>query len=189
MKKTYQSIEYIIANLMFVLTIFFLSIGAVIIQYLQVDNGFERLLFSQEIFRFLLILWLIFFLERIINLIFCDNKRTWKSYLGMFFTILLPPLRLTAMRCDNQKYIWFFGWQLVTPSLYEYFEKRFLYPIFVISLLMIPLWVIEIFFSAKISQHPWLYHLLNFGNAFIWGLFVFEAKVCSANFCLELNLS
>ncbi|MDM8557771.1 hypothetical protein [Candidatus Parabeggiatoa sp. HSG14] len=174
MKKIYQSIEYIVAKTMFVLTIIFLLLAAVIIQYLQVDSGMEQLPFSHQMVNILLMIWPFFFLERMIHLIFCDKKRTWKSYLALFFISLLPPLRLATQRCDVQKYIWFFGWQLVTPALYERFEKQFLYPIFIISLLMIPFWVTEIIFPAKMTQYPWLYHLLNFSNAFIWGLFVAE---------------
>ncbi len=161
------------AKFMFFLTIVFLSLGAIVIQYLQVDDGLERLPYSQQIVEILLILWPIFFLERLFSLIFC-GKRTWKSYLASFFITLLPPLRLATRRCNDQESMWFFSWQTVTPDLYARLEKKFLYPIFVVSVLMIPFWIGEIFFPAKISSHPWLYHLLSIGNALVWALFVIE---------------
>ncbi|MEK8020030.1 MAG: hypothetical protein VSS75_024415 [Candidatus Parabeggiatoa sp.] len=61
MSQLYQSIEHLIAKIMFYLTILFLSLVPIIIQYLQIDNGLERLLFSQEIVTLLWVLWPIFF--------------------------------------------------------------------------------------------------------------------------------
>jgi hypothetical protein len=175
MTKIYQSIEHIIARIMFFLTIIFLSLVAIILQYLQIDNGLELLPYSRQLISILLILWPFFFLDRILYLIFC-NKRTWKSYVGLFLITLLPPLHLAARRCDDQTYIWWdFNWQLVTPSLYEHIEKRFLYPILIFSLFMIPIWIIEIFLpQSSLTMHLLLYHLINMGNALIWGLFTTE---------------
>lgn len=156
---------------MFFLTIAFLVLAAIIIQYLQMDDGFEQLRYAQQIIVLLVIIWPIFFLERVFQLIFCRN-RTWKSYLAPFIITLLPPLRLATRSCDDQ--LWLFGWHVVTNDLYARFEKQFLYPIFIVSVLMIPFWVTEMFFPAKISSLPWLYHLLNLGNALVWALFVIE---------------
>jgi len=66
MSQFYQSIEHLIAKVMFYLTILFLSLVAIIIQYLQIDNGLDRLLFSRQIVTVLWILWPLFFLERLI---------------------------------------------------------------------------------------------------------------------------
>jgi len=60
----------------------------------------------------------------------------------------------------------------VDKSLYQRIEKQFLYPILLISLIMIPFWIMEIF--EKTSIHPLLYHIINWGNAVIWGLFLTE---------------
>ncbi len=64
MSQLYQSIEHLIAKIMFYLTILFLSLVPIIIQYLQIDNGLDRLLFSQQIVTLLWVLWPIFFLYR-----------------------------------------------------------------------------------------------------------------------------
>lgn len=173
MTITYQSIEHFIAITMFYLTIIFLSLVAIIIQYLQVEHGFEQLPNSQQLIDILLMLWPLFFLERLGYLICCAQK-TWNSYLTLFAITLLPPLRLTAERCHEQKYIWLLDWQLVNQSLYERLEKRFLLPILLVSLIMVPFWITEIFLPQKISAHPLLYHLINLGNAVIWVLFVTE---------------
>lgn len=174
MTKIYQSIEHIIAKIMFFLTIFFLWLVAILVQYLQIDNGLERLPFSQQIIAILWILWPIFFLERLLYLICCD-KKTWKNYVAVFVITFLPPLRIAAKRCNDTTYIWWNGnWQLVNQSLYEHLEKNFLYPILFISFFMIPFWVTEILFSQIIDTYFVLYHLMNLGNALVWGLFVIE---------------
>lgn len=178
MSQFYQSIEHIIAKVMFYLTIFFLSLVAIIIQYLQIDNGLDRLLFSQEIVTVLWLLWPLFFLERLFYLIFCHHK-TWKTYLNLFLITLIPPLRLAARRCDEQNSIWWNNrWELVNKTLYKRIEKQFLYPILFISLFMIPFWISEILFSETIyTTYGLLYMMTNLGNALIWGLFVTEFTI------------
>ncbi len=173
MNKIYQSIEPIIAKVMFFLTILFLALIAIIIQYLQTDNGPQRLFCFQQIVYLLYILWPVFFLERILYLIFC-KQTTWKSFIALFVITIIPPLRLTTRRCNAHEYIWWDNnWQLVNDLLYNHIEKKFLYPILVMSLIMIPFWLLEIFYP-KISSLTFLYHLINFGNALIWGVFVSE---------------
>ncbi|RKZ36131.1 MAG: hypothetical protein DRQ41_14915, partial [Gammaproteobacteria bacterium] len=160
--KLYKNIEQYIAKVMFVLTIIFISLFAITIQYLQVEGGLERLPFSQVIINLLFILSPIFFLERLLFFIICHKKK----YVAHFFIALIPPLRLAARRCDDKEYIWWNGdWQLVDKSLYQRIEKQFLYPILLISLIMIPFWIMEIF--EKTSIHPLLYHIINWGNAVI----------------------
>jgi hypothetical protein len=39
---------------------------------------------------------------------------------------------------------------------------------------MIPFWITEIFYPAKMTTHPSFIHLINRGNALIWVLFVTE---------------
>ncbi len=174
MTKIYQYIELTIARVMFVLTIFFLSLVAILIQYLQTSNGLERLPRHQEMIDLLVILWPIFFLERILDLFFCP-KKTWKNYVAQFFVALLPPLRLAVKRCKEEEYIlWDFNWHFVDKSLCDHIEKRFLYPILAFSIVMIPFWMSEIFFPQQITRYPLIYHIINLGNAFIWGLFVIE---------------
>ncbi len=171
--KIFKNLEFMIAKVMFFLTIIFISLIAIIIQYMQLDHGFEQHPFFQALIDILLILWVFFFLERVLVLICCKERRN--KYVAHFFIALLPPLRLAARRCDDKEYIWWiYHWQLVDQSLYQSIEKRFLYPILAISLLMIPFWIAEIIFKTGIETHPFLYHIINWGNALIWGLFTSE---------------
>jgi hypothetical protein len=175
MKKIYKNFESLIAKLMFVITIIFLFLIALLIQYLQTDKGFELLPYSEQIITILLILWPIFFIERLLYLIFCDEKKTWKSYLSPLLVTLFPAIHLVTRPCGKQEYIlWSFRWQLVTPDLYTHIEKKFLYPILIISIIMIPFWITEIFYPNKLTTHPLFHHLINRGNALIWVLFVTE---------------
>jgi voltage-gated potassium channel len=175
MKKIYKKFEYFIAKLMFVITIIFLFLIALMIQYLQTDKGFELLPYSEQIITITLILWPIFLFERLFYLIFCDDKKTWKNYLSPLLVTLFPALHLVTRPCGKQEYIlWSFRWQLVTPELYKQIEKTFLYPILIISIIMIPFWITEIFYPEKMTVHPLFHHLINRGNALIWVLFVTE---------------
>ncbi len=175
MKKIYKKFEYFIAKLMFVITIIFLFLMAVIIQYLQTDHGFQHLPYSQTIITIILILWPMFFIERVFYLIFCDDKKTLINYLNPLFITLFPALHLATRACGKREYIlWNFRWNLVTADLYTYIEKRFLYPILLISIIMIPFWITEIFYPERLSNHPVFIHIINQGNALIWVLFVTE---------------
>lgn len=173
MGSFYSKIETLIAKTMFFLAILFLSIAAVIIQYMQTEAIFAKLPYTLQMIDILLKLWVIFFLERILYIIFCGHI-TWKNYVNSALMLIFPPLRLAARRCHHKRFIWFLGWQPVSKQSYEALEKKFLLPILFISLFMIPFWITEIFFPQRISSHDVLYHLINLGNAIIWGLFVAE---------------
>ncbi len=171
-KTIKHTIEKLISKLMLIITVIFLSILAILIQYLQTDHGFERLYHAQSMVNILEVLWLILGIERILYLLFCYEK-TGKNLLLTIIIILIPPLRLASRKCNKPDYIfWNLEWQLVDEKLYTNIEKRFLYPIFVILFFMIPFWIIEIF-SIDFSN-LWLFHLLNIGNAIVWSLFVIE---------------
>jgi voltage-gated potassium channel len=172
MFKIEQFIEFLGAAIMFLVTIVFLTALAIIIQYIQIESGLERLLYAQQLVTLLLICWPIFAVEQIISLIFCQH--TWKSYFRLIFVILLPPIRLATRRCNHSDSIWLFGWRLINSSLYTELEKRFLFPILLLSLFMIPFWVTELFSPDKLNNRWLLYHIINLGNALIWELFVIE---------------
>ena len=176
MGNSYQTIKHniekIISIFMLILTVVFLSISAVLIQYLQTDHGFEHLYYSELMIDILVVLWSIFGIERLLHFLFCCEK-TGKFFLLTLIMILIPPLRLASRRCHDKEYIfWDFKWQLVGQELYTHIEKRFLYPILVVSVFMIPFWITEIFYGNFFNS--WLFHALNIGNAIIWSLFVTE---------------
>ncbi len=176
MGNSYQTIRHIIGKLiikfMLIITVIFLFISAVLIQYLQTDHGFERLYYAQLMVDILKILWLTIAIERLLYLLFCYEKNG-KNLLFISIMILIPPLRLASRNCYKKDYIfWNLKWRLINQELYTHIEKRFLYPILVISFFMIPFWIIEIF-SINFSN-LWFFHLLNIGNAIIWSLFVAE---------------
>jgi len=192
----YQDIETSMNRIMFLLTLFFLGIVAVLVQYLQIEQPlvihehldhlsyFNRLVlmadrdlahlpYNEILISILLALWSLLIIERVLYLIFCQYK-TWKSFFACLVIMLLPPLRLTSRRCHQQHYIWFFDWHLITPNLYHWLEKTFLFPILIISFFMMPFWITGIFFHDKLITYPILYHIHHLGNALIWGLFVCE---------------
>lgn len=171
--KFYQSIEHLIAFFLFICTLLFISLLAITIQYLQTEKGFEFFSSLPILFDSLLILWLIIFIERLIYLSFCQ-----KNIISVILTVCLPPLRLASQRCHPTKFIWLpYHWRTVDDLLYTRLERKFLYPIFICSLVMMPVWLFEIFWPQYLLSHPLFYHLATLGNAIIWGLFVIEFVV------------
>lgn len=182
MNKFIIFVKCYIETTMFVLTVIFLLLVAIIIQYLQSEEMLSRLPYLQLMIGILLVSWPIFFIERLLYLVFCPY-RTWKTYLGALLISLFPPCRLAARRCADQSYIWcVFGWRLVDYSLVitinqrleTRIEKQFLFSGLLLAALMIPFWIIEIFIPKTLIKYYFIYHLLNIGNALIWALFVAE---------------
>jgi len=162
------SAEYLVQLIMFWLTIIFLSLASIFVEYGPTEAFF--LPYAPQMATILLILWPTFFIEQIVSWGFCH--KTWKSCLAL---TLFPPLRLAMRRCHQETQIWWnFRWQLVDPALYYRLERRFMFPLLILSLIMIPFWIIEIFFPRKMLVYPLLYHFIHLGNALIWGLFVTE---------------
>jgi len=182
MNKFIIFVKCYIETSMFVLTVIFLLLVAIIIQYLQTEEMLSRLPYSQLMIGILLVSWPIFVIERLLYLVFCPY-RTWKTYLGVLLVGLFPPCRLAARRCAAQSYIWCVsGWRPLDDSLFTpinqrietRIEKRFLFSGLLLAALMIPFWIIEIFIPETLIKYYFIYHLLNIGNALIWALFVAE---------------
>lgn len=170
----YAALEYYIARLMFILSVVFLSLSAVLIQYSQIIDPSNLLPYHDIIFIILLSIWPIFWLERGLAFIFCE-KQTWRGGLFSLWIMILPPLHFATRRCHDHDYIWLFNnWRLVDIVLYERLEKKFLYVILILSALMLPLWLIELFIPTFIQKYIFLEHLFHLGNALVWGLFVAE---------------
>lgn len=169
-------VEFYVTVFAFWLTLSFIGILALFIQYLQVD-AIPLQSTHLDYFKSLLIgLWLGIAAERIGWIMLCWHWN-FGNFLMSLLIILVPPFRLAARRCHAQPYIWWNDWQLVDNVLYNQLERKFLYPILSLSLLMIPLWIIDLFFSQHVVMTPVFYHVLTLGNALIWGLFVVEFTI------------
>ncbi len=169
--------------LMFILTVVFLALAAVIIQYLQIHENLKQLTYLADLIKALLFLYPIFWLERVIFIFRCHLKKlaTWKTYLFAISVALFPPLRLAAKPCTDSQQIWFIDhWQLLELPLLDNIqlqqntEKKFLFWVLTLSVFMIPLWLTELFMPIEMTIYPILYHILTLGNALIWGIFVAE---------------
>lgn len=170
----YQKLETLLATAMFFLAILFLAVAAVLVQYLQTDFSFKILPYLDEMFHFLFGLWWLFLGERLIYLIFCADRGL-KTLLFSLFILLFPPLHLAARRCGVPPAIWIYPqWHQIDSILFEELETWFLYVTLAVSLLMLPFWIIEIFYAEMLYENLLLHHLVNLGNALIWGVFVAE---------------
>jgi len=169
----YQYYEKYITFFMISITIVFLALNAIVIQYLQNDDAFTRVPHLTLIVDIILKLWLLFPLERLFYLLFCPRV-TPINYINALLIITMPPTRFAARRCHRKEYIWYFGWQPVDKVLCARVEKNFLYGILVVCIFMLPFWMLEIFSPTTISENDYFYHITNLGNATVWGLFVAE---------------
>jgi len=170
----YERLEFFIYRIMFMMTVVFLAIAAVLVQYLQRPELHSSILFYDEMGVLLFAIWPLFIIERLVYVVLCD-KKTWRTTIMMVIIMLVPPLRLAARRCHHKESIWLINhWAVVTDDFYEYLEKRFLYALLILSLLMIPFWSLELFLPKFLNSNPVLFHLVNLGNAVVWASFVFE---------------
>jgi voltage-gated potassium channel len=174
MKNFIRYLRLYLPPVMYVLTISFTALLAVIVQYLLADYVFQRVPLIDELIYLLFIIWPIFWAERIIALLICPSHGR-KPYALAFGIALFPPIRLAVRKCFAPEYIWLGnGWRLIDDALLEAMEKRFLYIIIGVSSFMLPFWGYEIFYPQVLLNDKLFYHFITLGNALVWGLFVVE---------------
>jgi voltage-gated potassium channel len=96
-----------------------------------------------------------------------------RSYLLYCF---LPPLRLGARDAQTGQMIWLprLGWTKVDLRLRDRIEKAFSLPMIVIALMVLPLMMIEHFWSDRLETNVSLASLTHTATGLIWLAFTFE---------------
>lgn len=171
-----------LTRMMFFFAVLFLILSAILVQYSQTNQALEFLHFADLFWVILLYLWPVFIAERLLVLVLC-NQWNWPKLIFSGLVMVLPPFYLAMRRCDNRNYFFYANkWRLISYHLERHIEKRFVFWILTASVLMIPFWVIEVFFFQFALENLFLIHIISLGNAVVWGLFV-------AEFIIEISIT
>jgi hypothetical protein len=182
---------------------FFLSLGALILSGLLIMYGSEEASFKPEnriahqLFWLAMGIWPVFMLEYVYKL-WLAYKKNDSTYLLIVhgLAMLFPPARLVIGSLAKPNLIWLpiLGWSKVNPSLEKLLKKKFLLPILVLGLLMVPALLIEIKFKSQVietfPQIDFAFWLQTF-HALVWAGFALEFMVLISitedkkNYCVK----
>ena len=168
---------------------FWLSFAALFMSGLLIMHGSEEETFApnhrivDELVWVALAIWPLFVLEFLIKLRL-GLKEGKSKYLVLLhgLAIIFPPSRLVMGSIANTDLIWlpFAHWTKVNLALEKFLKKKFLVPILILGLLMIPALLIEIKFNNQILKlFPNLdlpFSLQTF-HAMVWVGFAFEFMI------------
>ena len=125
----------------------------------------------------LLGLWPVFFAELLKD--FWLRDRSLPFFVQHRFAWLFcvfPPLRLCRRDREEEDRIWFpvLGWQKANYQLRKRLDRAFSVPMVFVSLLILPVLVLQFFFMQEVAEHPLLRFVLHFNAGLIWFCFAFE---------------
>lgn len=123
------------------------------------------------------LLWPIFLLEATGRLLLASpERRTWKMVSYLLATGLFPPLRMTGWSVVRPNHAWlpWLRWQEVNFDLEKRIEHAFSGPMFFMAFMILPVLVVEYYWSDAIENMPALGVFLNFSVAVIWMAFTTE---------------
>ncbi|MEM1135577.1 MAG: hypothetical protein AAGI07_07030 [Bacteroidota bacterium] len=173
--------EKAIAKPMFWLSFTSLVLIGLLIMYGSEEiNFFPENRFTNHVFVIALSLWPIFLIEFLLKLKLARNSIKAKYLLFIHSTCLLfPPVRIVIGSIAHPSFIWlpFINWSKVNPALAAYLKKKFLVPVLVLGLLMIPALLVEIKFQTQLTAafpHLDLNFYLQTFHALVWVGFAIE---------------
>jgi hypothetical protein len=126
---------------------------------------------AQLLIRTGAVLHLAFVVEAIFHLLAGDRMGAWH-----WWAVLLPPLRLGARDHLEGRFMWLPGWhwQRVDRTLESRLREVFSLPLMGMAFLVLPLVIIELFWSEALEAHPGWKLALDITTSVIWMAFVFE---------------
>jgi len=131
----------------------------------------------------LVVLWLAFIGEAAIRLhLHNDTQPGWKLLAATSACVLLPPLRMGRRSQTRPNHIWLpaLGWQKIDAHLRNRLERFFSVPMVLFALMVLPLFLLEHFWSEEVHAEPALALGLDIGTAVIWLAFSIELIVMTA---------
>lgn len=176
--------EHRTASFMFYLSLFGLVLSGLLIMYGSEEASFrEENRIAVQLFWLALGIWPIFLMEYLYKL-WLARKSNISPYLKILhaMTLLFPPSRLAIGSMVKPELIWLpvLHWSKANPALEKFTRKKFLAPILVLGLLMIPALLIEIKFTEQTKQFfptADLPFWLQTFHAMVWAGFALEFMV------------
>ncbi len=179
----------------FILSILFLSVIAIILQTTTLEYAHLHL---NNYLYLLAIMWLPFLIDALYHFISYPQYSK-KNFRHLFWMIVFPPAKMITPLPLKPTLIWLptLGWKVKNHALSKYLHQLFNQPMLIIALLILPVLLIEVFFTQYVTLYPVLANLLLVGTAFIWLAFTIEflLKFSTADsklfFCIEnfINLA
>ncbi len=163
------------AALMFLWSLIFLSVVAVVVQWWNSSKIIES--DSQFTMYLMGVIWTPFIIEAItgylLNLSLAGNFRR------LLLVVLLPPFRVGFSTFHESRLMWLprMGWQNKGEKLSGRLDDFAMIPMLVIALMILPLIGIDILLKDKIAELRWAGLILNGCAAFIWYAFALEFLV------------
>ncbi|MFO1349600.1 MAG: potassium channel protein - like protein [Gammaproteobacteria bacterium] len=164
------------AALMFTLAIVFLLALGLLIHHDSLDD--ETIVQAVEIPAlrwWIALLWLAIIVDALLGVFTAPDG--WKAAgKRALLVALLPPLRMTVASAWPMTSIWlpWAGWRRVDADLYEQMERDLALPMLAVSLLILPVVVLEWFFKDLLARQLVLAMAVNLGTALIWFAFAVE---------------
>jgi len=130
-------------------------------------------------------LWIVVVAELLSVVLRCESGRLrWRDYRGQLWICLVPALRMVLRSKAMNDRIWFpvLGWHEVNRELRQKLERFFSVPMIVIALMILPVLIVEFFWSGSLKQgeHVWTLVLLDSCTVVIWVAFATEFIVMCA---------
>ena len=186
------------APFMFYLSFFSLGLSGLLIMYGSEEATFRpENRMAAQLFWLALGIWPIFLFEYLYKL-WLARKSGISPYLKLLhaMTLLFPPSRLAIGSLEKPELIWLpvLKWSKVNPSLEKFMRKKFLVPVLVLGLLMIPALLIEVKFIEQTKQlfpQADLPFWLQSFHAMVWAGFALEFMVLISitedkkNYCVK----
>lgn len=161
---------------MFALALLFLAIAGLALPHGGIsDNLSEHTLTLGPIPLSLMLLWLIIVAESLAGVM--QGRDPLRSkLLRCGLVSLLPPFRLALATAVPHRLIWLprLGWQVRDEALFEHLEWALAIPLLLVTLLILPIVTLEIFFHDALETSSALAWAVHLGSATIWCSFAFE---------------
>lgn len=160
---------------MFTLALLLLLILGLVLPHLGGSPTINEQLFSLPAIGWLLIgLWTVIVLESALGLLQARGAKP--AWLRFLLIALVPPSRLAVATHAPVRWIWLpgAGWRLRDHELFERLERDFAIPMLLITLLVIPVVLAELFLQSMIAASVEFALALHALTTLIWFAFATE---------------
>jgi len=162
--------------IMFASALLLLLLHGLVLPHLGVSLTISReLLMQPALYIPILALWAFIVLESALGMRYAQAR--WRSVVLRFLIIaIVPPSRMALATHAPPGWIWLpvRGWQLRGNELFERLERWLAIPMLLITLLIVPVVIIELFFQAEIAAYAELELYLHWATTLVWFAFAAE---------------
>ncbi|MGI9517904.1 MAG: hypothetical protein ACR2NP_12705, partial [Pirellulaceae bacterium] len=164
-----RELDHKLAAPMFAVSLVVLGLFAVLFYLNDLEAG-DGLVFRGCAIG-LAICYPVFWLETLLHLL--NGSSRMKQHIWF---CLLPISRIGARDHDTGTMIWLpsLGWREANRPLERRLARAFSIPMIVVALSVLPIIVLEFFWSDYVEATPWLQFAMDVAEAFIWSALTFE---------------